>query len=144
MHHAPGRAQRVRRLPDPPDAPAAFAASTVGADLVFDGPAGKMIQVAIGRYHPVATKFGPIADPIVSLNDAGVISVPASKSQSLHVEIYVPHVLAVGGHRGTLTLRLALARSDVGRAGGSRGLGLHLARSSQLPARDELLRPARQ
>ena len=62
-------------------------------------------------------------------------------SQSLHVEIYVPHDLPAGTHRGTLTLHSG--RESLRLRGRSDGLGLHAARSPQLPARDELLRPAR-
>ena len=38
-------------------------AGSIKPELVFDGPAGKTIQVAMGRYHPVAARRGPDARP---------------------------------------------------------------------------------
>ena len=67
--------------------------------LVFDGPAAGKPQVAIGRYHPVATARGPMADPIVPLDAGGGGAGP------YHCEVYVPHDAAGGPHSGTLTLR---------------------------------------
>src|SRR5262249_52569436 len=63
----------------------------------------KSIQVELGRYQPVASKVGPLPDPIVPLDfaNAGDASI---KNQSLHVEIYVPHDLGPGEYQGTLTL----------------------------------------
>jgi hypothetical protein len=77
--------------------------------LAFEGEDGDKIQVAFGKYHPIATKQGPLPDPIVSLQ--GTLSVPdegqniaGQKNGSLHVEIYVPHHAKAGDHRGRLTL----------------------------------------
>ena len=58
--------------------------------------------------------------------------------------MYVPHDLPAGDYRGTLTLSRACGpgRGPCACPWCS-GLGLHPARSPQLPARDELLRPAR-
>ena len=61
-------------------------------------------------------------------------------TQSLHVELYVPHDAPAGTHRGTLTL--TLGPREPAPDGEPDGLGLHAARPPQLPARDELLRPA--
>ena len=43
-------------------------AGTIQPRLVFDGPPSRAIQVEIGRYYPVATKIGPVPDPIVPLD----------------------------------------------------------------------------
>ena len=77
--------------------------ASVMRDLVFEGPAGKTIQVEVGRYQLVPSKLGPLPDPIVPLTDPG-IAASGPKNQSLHVELYVPHSLAAGEYRGTLTL----------------------------------------
>ena len=42
-------------------------AGAIKPELVFDGDAGKTIQVALGRYHPVPSRPGPMPDPIVPL-----------------------------------------------------------------------------
>jgi Domain of unknown function (DUF4091) len=78
-------------------------AVTITPELVFDGAAGKTIQVAFGRYHPVPARPGPMPDPIVPLSFAGE-NVSRTKYQSLHVEVYVPHGLAPGEYLGTLKL----------------------------------------
>ena len=84
--------------------------TSIKPELVFDGPAGKTVKIDISRYQPVESKLGPLPDPIVPLNySAG--AAPRSKNQSLHVEVYVPHGLAAGEYRGTLSLRAALAGS---------------------------------
>ncbi len=72
--------------------------------LVFDGPAAKKLDVAFGRYGLVPTKQGPLPDPIVPLSFPDRAT-PKLKSQSLHVEIYVPHTFPAGVHRGVLSLR---------------------------------------
>ena len=74
-------------------------------ELVFEGPAAKFIQASFGRYHLVDTPAGALPDPIVPL-DLSVPQSPAtpSKSQSFHVELYVPHGTPAGTHTGTLTL----------------------------------------
>jgi Domain of unknown function (DUF4091) len=74
-------------------------------ELVFEGPAAKFIRASFGRYHLVDTPAGALPDPIVPLG----LSVPQSpatpsKSQSFHVELYVPHGTPAGTHTGTLTL----------------------------------------
>jgi len=96
-------------------APTSFPATTVQPELVFDGPAGKAIQVEMGRYHPVATKLGPLPDPIVPLTDPADAT-SGAKNQSLHIELYVPHGLATGEYRGTLSLTLTLRGPAVGQA----------------------------
>ena len=65
-------------------------AGAIKADLAFDGPTGKTIQVAVGRYHPVPARAGPMPDPIVPLGFAAE-NTPRTKYQSLHVEVYIPH-----------------------------------------------------
>jgi hypothetical protein len=94
-------------------APTSVPATTVQPKLVFDGPAAKAIQVEMGRYHPVATQLGPLPDPIVPLT-APVDAISRAKNQSLHVELYVPHGLAAGEYRGTLSL--TVRGSAVGQA----------------------------
>ena len=74
-----------------------------GSELAFDEPKNTGIKVEFGRYHPIATKIGPLPDPIVPLSFP-VEAKPGSKSQSLHVEVYVPHTVPAGIHRGVLTL----------------------------------------
>jgi len=78
----------------------------VRAALNFDGPAGPKPRASFGRYRLVASKIGPLPDPIVSLGgpeDTGG-EPEGAKSQSLHVEVYVPHDAPAGDHVGTLTL----------------------------------------
>jgi hypothetical protein len=71
--------------------------------LVFEGPDATKIGVDYGRYHPVSSGKGPLPDPIVPLSFPADRGAPPSR-QSLHVEVYVPHSLSAGLHRGTLTL----------------------------------------
>src|SRR5262249_41572580 len=78
--------------------------------LTFQGEDGEKIQVVWSNYHHVNSKKGPLPDPIVPLS--GTVSVPAAdeniegqKSGSLHAEIYVPHDLKAGEHKGRLTLQ---------------------------------------
>lgn len=74
----------------------------VTAKLEFeDAP---KIAATIGRYHSVESKRGPLPDPITAVT--GPIDVPESghTSESLHVEIYIPHAIKAGRHRGQLTL----------------------------------------
>ncbi len=89
-------------------------------ELVFSGQSGATIQVACGRYQLVPTPAGHLPDPIVPLSVAARMSPrtaggqpsqiksadsPAgAMSQSLHVELYVPHDFPAGSHPGTLTL----------------------------------------
>jgi Domain of unknown function (DUF4091) len=84
-------------------------AGPIQCKLVFDGPQSTAIQVEIGRYYPVATKIGPIPDPIVPL-DFPAETTLGTKIQSVHVELYVPHDLKAGAHHGTLTLSGPSAR----------------------------------
>jgi len=72
--------------------------------LVFEGPADGAVKVEFGRYHCVAARRGPLPDPIVPLNYPLSTAAPRVNSQSLHVEIYVPHDLPAGAHSGELTL----------------------------------------
>jgi hypothetical protein len=85
--------------------------SPVQPKLVFDGPEARAIPVEFGRYYPVATKVGPLPDPIVPLNFAADAGLDNATSRSLHVEIYVPHSLPAGVYRGTLTLTLSSSSS---------------------------------
>ena len=131
---------------------------TCGRSWSSSGQAGATIQVTCGRYHLVPTPAGPLPDPIVPLGatapllprDAGgrsraiesADSTAGALSQNLHVELYVPHDVPAGTRRGTLTLHSG--RESLAPGGRSDGLGFHAAGSPQLPARDELLRPARE
>jgi hypothetical protein len=78
-------------------------------ELTFDGPNAPRVKTAFGRYLTVGSKLGPMPDPVVPLGgpeDVGPKGLPAgSPSQSLHVELYVPHDAPAGRHAGTLTLR---------------------------------------
>jgi Domain of unknown function (DUF4091) len=78
-------------------------AGVIKPELVFNGTAGKTIQVAMGRYQPVPSRGGPMPDPIVPLS-FGTENTPRAKYQSLHVEVYVPHKLPPGEYLGTLKL----------------------------------------
>jgi hypothetical protein len=80
---------------------------SIKPELVFDGPAAGTIKIELGRYDPVTSKLGLLPDPIVPLK-VPPRATPAIKSQSLHVELYVPHGLAAGDYRGTLILRGSL------------------------------------
>src|SRR5262249_10627805 len=64
--------------------------SRIQAKLAFDGPNAKSLQVQIGRYHQVASKLGPLPDPIVPLS-VTADETPGTVNRSLHVEVYVPH-----------------------------------------------------
>jgi hypothetical protein len=79
-------------------------AASIRPELVFSGPAARTVMVALGRYHLVESKLGPLPDPIVPIDfPAGASS--GTKYQSLHIEVYVPHALAPGEYRGVLSLR---------------------------------------
>ena len=88
------------------------AAELIKPDLSFEGPAGKAIQVELGRYYRIPTKLGPIADPIVPLNFPAHATT-AVTSQSLHVEVYVPHTVPAGPLRGLLTLSSATGNESL-------------------------------
>ena len=79
-------------------------AGTIQPDLKFDGAAAEAVKVEFGRYHPVMSRRGPLPDPIVPLGYPQPDEMPTAKSQSLHVEVYIPHDLPAGKHSGTLTL----------------------------------------
>ena len=51
-------------------------------ELVFDGPAGKTMKVELGRYQPVASKLGPLPDPIVPLNFPAAAAPADQESES--------------------------------------------------------------
>ncbi len=77
--------------------------------LVFARPESKL-AVSWGRYQCVPSKLGPLPDPIAPLD--GPVEVPDRREQisgqraaSLLCEIYVPHDVSAGVHRGTLSLR---------------------------------------
>jgi hypothetical protein len=78
-------------------------AGAIKPALTFDGVPRGMIQVALGRYHPIPASRGPMPDPIVPL-DFAAESTTRIRYQSLHVEVYVPHGLSPGEYPGTLTL----------------------------------------
>jgi len=67
---------------------------------------GRAIKAEFGRYFLVDSKLGPLADPIVTLGGPEDQGVEFEKAgyQSLHAEVYVPHGVPPGEHRGTLTL----------------------------------------
>ncbi len=71
----------------------------------------KDFEVALGRYHPIPTKVGPIPDPITPWGDG-----PAdhSPNQAIHVEVYVPHDARPGVQKGTLTLKAGGKTLDLG------------------------------
>ena len=137
---APGGAKRVRRLPglaprsDDGGSASSSNLTSTGRRARRSGPSSAVIT----RSRPGS---GLLPDPIVPLSFPADAS-PGIKSQSLHVEVYVPHTVVPGMHRGTLTLAVRRRHGIAAIAGRSSRLGLHAARSSQLPARDELLRPA--
>jgi hypothetical protein len=68
------------------------------ASLAFEGGP---IATDFGRYHHVESSLGPLPDPIVPL--AASRESP-HRTQSLHVEVYVPHDASAGDHPGRLTL----------------------------------------
>lgn len=77
--------------------------------LKFTGEGASRIQAEFGRYHHVASRKGPLPDPIVPLDGPLDVpsadeAIPGQKSGSLYCELYVPHNAAAGEHKGTLTL----------------------------------------
>lgn len=70
--------------------------------LTFAGPVSDQVRVSYGRYQMVPTSNGPMPDPIVPLEDGA--AAPPRDSQSLHIELYVPHDARAGTHEGTLAL----------------------------------------
>jgi hypothetical protein len=78
----------------------------VQPQLVFEGQAAWSVSVETGRYQNVAARGGPLPDPIVPLFDPAATAFSGLKSQSLHVELYVPHYLKSGDYPGELTLSL--------------------------------------
>ena len=79
-------------------------AKDVQPSLIFAGDGGGP-KVQFGRYQHVATRRGPLPDPIVPLALSGLEAVAGQRSRSLHGEVYVPHDARAGTHQGTLTLR---------------------------------------
>ena len=89
------------------------AASGVVPELKFENeksPPASVPSASFGILRHVASKRGPLPDPVVPL--AGPTSVPATDEQiagqrsgSLLCEIYVPHEATAGMHRAVLTLR---------------------------------------
>jgi hypothetical protein len=74
-------------------------------ELTFEGQPGDKIQAYFGHYHLVPTPGGPFPDPIVPLGIAAPGSRGQIQTQSLHVELYVPHDAVADVHRGSLTIR---------------------------------------
>ncbi|MFO0892458.1 MAG: hypothetical protein U0790_25365 [Isosphaeraceae bacterium] len=70
--------------------------------LSFTGEAARL-RAEFGRYHPVPTSDGPLPDPIVPLEVEPPVP-PAAAAEGLHVELFVPHDLPPGLHRGSLVL----------------------------------------
>src|SRR5262249_10813370 len=84
--------------------PTAIPSGGVQLALAFDGATGRSLQVELGRYQTVNTRLGPMPDPIVPLTFP--TSGPSgAKTQSFHVEIYVPHIVPAGQYRGTLIVK---------------------------------------
>jgi hypothetical protein len=91
------------------------AVAGVQPELVFTDDALKGV---FGRYANVNGPGGPLPDPVIPL--AGPFSVPtpeehlaAQTAGSLHVDLYVPHDVAVGAHAGTLRLRSGQDRLEI-------------------------------
>jgi len=74
------------------------ASGDVTPSLTFPGG----IEVSFGRPRPVATKVGPIPDPITPWDDGPVDDSP---NRAIHVEVYVPHDARPGVQKGSLTLK---------------------------------------
>jgi hypothetical protein len=91
-------------------------AGTIKAELTFDGTAGKAIQVAVERYHPLPARGGPMPDPIVPFS-FGADSRERARYRSLHVEVYVPHGVAPGDYPGTLELSASAQARESSAAG---------------------------
>jgi hypothetical protein len=67
--------------------------------------ARESFPITFGRYRAVPGPSGPLPDPIVSLDEpAEPGGDHPETSQSLYVEVFVPHDATAGPHRGTLTL----------------------------------------
>ncbi len=86
-------------------------AATIAPELAFEGPEAGHFKVEIGRYHPVSTPVGPLADPIVPL-DFPASPIAGERYHSLHVELYVPSTVPRGTYRGVLTLRARRRAGD--------------------------------
>lgn len=76
------------------------------ARLTLDPKGGPDFGIELGRYGLVEAKGGPLPDPIVGFEDTDSqrMTAPRLASQSLHVEVYVPHHAGAGDHQGTLEL----------------------------------------
>lgn len=77
--------------------------------LTFERAGASGIKAEFGRYRHVATREGPLPDPIVPMD--GPLDVPSAdeaiagqRIASLYCELYVPHEAESGVHEGTLTL----------------------------------------
>ena len=70
--------------------------------LRFSGRGSEKLNATFGRYIPVNSRIGPLSDPIVPLD--GPDDIETAKSQSIHVELYVPHDVPPGDLDGILTL----------------------------------------
>jgi Domain of unknown function (DUF4091) len=88
------------------------AAALIKPELIFDGPDDKTIEVELGRYYRIPTKLGPIPDPIIPIDFPEHAKSTATR-ESLHVEVYVPHLVPAGLHRGVLTLRTATGNESL-------------------------------
>jgi len=88
--------------------------------LVFDDE--PEIKSSLGRLGLVATKRGPLPDPVIDLGDGFAAAAKPSansaaplgqKSDSYLAELYVPHRTKAGEHRGMLQLRSGQAALDL-------------------------------
>src|SRR5262249_12428694 len=90
-------------------------AGSITPEFTFAGSAGKTIRAEIGRYYPVASKHGPMPDPLVPLSFTGPDSAKI-KHHSLHMEFHVPHGVEPGDYSGALTLTVPNAGRRAARA----------------------------
>jgi hypothetical protein len=78
--------------------------------LAFEGAGAGKVLVEFGRLRHVASKKGPMPDPVVPLNGpldvpSAAESIPGQKTVSVYCELYVSHDAAPGEHKGQLTLQ---------------------------------------
>lgn len=77
-------------------------AANLEPSLRFEAKPGQP-QSSFGRLHVVASKEGPLPDPIVPLGSAAD-KLDGQKHATFYCEIYVPHDAGSGERRGTLQL----------------------------------------
>ena len=101
--HAPGGAERVRRLSGPACAVICLPGA-IKPELTFDGAGRQERSRSSSDAITRSRRAGPMPDPIVPLGFRRQAPPRRPDVQSLHVEIYVPHDLPPGEYSGTLTL----------------------------------------